>query len=71
MICLLSRSDSAPAPDLSTSRRNPLGSDFAEIFHACEWIAGSRWFHRSHGGLFGVNGGYDGFLFRGGRRWNF
>jgi hypothetical protein len=36
-----------------------------------EWIAGLRWFHLSHGGLFGVNGGYDGLLFRVGRRWNF
>lgn len=36
-----------------------------------EWIAGIRWFHLSHGGLFGVNGGYDGLLFRVGRRWNF
>ena len=68
MICLLRRSDSASATDLSTSRQNPLGSDFSEKFHAREWIAGSRWFHRSHSGLFGVNGGYDGFLFRVGRR---
>jgi hypothetical protein len=67
----LSRSDSASAPGLSTSRRNPLGSDFAEIFNPREWIAGLRWFHLSHGGLFGVNGGYDGLLFRVGRRWNF
>jgi len=36
-----------------------------------EWIAGIRWFHLSHGGLFGVNGGYDGLIFRIGRRWNF
>ena len=68
MICRLSRADSASAPDLSTSRRNPLGAEFAGIFHAREWIAGSRWFHRSHSGFFGVNGGYDGFLFRVGRR---
>jgi hypothetical protein len=25
-----------------------------------EWIAGIRWFHRSHRGFFGVNGGYNG-----------
>jgi hypothetical protein len=56
----LSRSDSASAPGLSTSRRNPLGSDFAEIFNPREWIAGIRWFHRSHRGFFGVNGGYNG-----------
>ena len=55
MIGRLSRSDSASAPGLSTSRRNPLGSDFAEIFNPREWIAGIRWFHLSHGGLFGVN----------------
>jgi len=36
-----------------------------------EWIAGVRWFHLSHGGLFGQNGGYDGLLFRVGRRWTF
>jgi hypothetical protein len=36
-----------------------------------EWIAGLRWFHLSHGGLFGQNGGYDGILFRVGRRWTF
>ena len=68
MICLLSCSDYASAPDLSTSRRNPLGAEFAEIFHAREGIAGGRGFQRSHDGFFGVNGGYDGFLFPGGRR---
>ncbi len=38
---------------------------------ANEWIAGLRWLHLSHGGLFGVNGGYDGLVFRLGRRWTF
>jgi hypothetical protein len=36
-----------------------------------EWITDVRWFHLSHGGLFGQNGGYDGLLFRVGRRWTF
>ncbi len=35
------------------------------------WIVGVRWFHSSHGGLFGQNGGYDGVLLRLGRRWSF
>jgi hypothetical protein len=35
------------------------------------WLAGVRWLHLSHGGLFGPNGGYDGLVFRLGRcrRW--
>lgn len=36
-----------------------------------EWIAGVRGFHLSHSGLFGQNGGYDGLLFRVGRRGTF
>jgi hypothetical protein len=39
--------------------------------HPREWNVGVRWFHLSHGGLFGQNGGYDGILFRIGRRWMF
>jgi hypothetical protein len=35
------------------------------------WIAGVRWFHISHGGLFGTNGGFDGLLVHLGRRWSF
>jgi hypothetical protein len=35
-----------------------------------EWVAGVRWLHLSHGGLFGHNGGYDGLIFRLGRRWS-
>jgi hypothetical protein len=33
------------------------------------WLAGVRWLHLSHGGLFGRNGGYDGLVFRLGCRW--
>ncbi|MBI4624162.1 MAG: acyloxyacyl hydrolase [Verrucomicrobia bacterium] len=35
-----------------------------------EWVTGVRWLHLSHGGLFGPNGGYDGLIFRLGRRWS-
>jgi hypothetical protein len=34
------------------------------------WVAGVRWMHVSHGGLFGRNGGYDGLIIRLGRRWS-
>ena len=43
------------------------GVEWASSRSARQWFAGVRWFHLSHGGLFGPNGGYDGLVFRLGR----